>query len=357
MADPLGTPRPSRRVLVLGDANVDLTLHVPARLPDGRREVREPVLTAGGTAANTARGLGSLGVPVAFAGAVGDDAFGRRIASDLAACGVDIGALVVTREADTCQVIAMLEPDGERSLVVWPPDGGALRWLRPGDVAADVVAGAAWLHTTGMCLRDLPVREAVLAAMAEARAAGVPVSIDLNLRVELWGLDAERRSVVERAVALADVVLGSGPEELVPLASAMRASRAAGAVAQPGDAADADDADSWPTDAEPAADAVVHAARDLTGGTRTVVARLGGSGVLACAPDGSILHSPAFKVKVANIIGAGDAFNAGFIAAMVEGRGLPEALRWGNAVAARKVARPVGATDLPTRAEVVALLG
>jgi fructokinase/2-dehydro-3-deoxygluconokinase len=235
-------------------------------------------------------------------------------------------------------VIAMLEPDGERSLVVWPPDGGALRWLQPEDVPADLVAGAAWLHTTGMCLRDAPVRDAVLAAMAAARDAGVPVSIDLNLRVELWGLDAERRAVVERAIALADVVLGSGPEELVPLAAVMAAPGEAG-----GSGAGADDA-------------VERAARQLSDGSRTVVARLGGSGVLACVPDGSVVRSPAFEVAAANIVGAGDAFNAGFIAAMVEGLGLEAALRWGNAVAARKVARPVGAPDLPTRSEVEALL-
>ena len=337
MPDPAVAPAP-RRVLVVGDANVALTLHVPARLPGGRREVREPVLATGGTAANTARALGALGVPVAFAGAVGDDAFGRRVAADLAASGVDTGALVVTREADTCQVIAMLEPDGERSLVVWPPDGGALRWLRPEDVPAVLVAGAAWLHTTGMCLRDAPVRDAVLAAMAAARAAGVPVSIDLNLRVELWGLDGERRAVVERAIALADVVLGSGPEELVPLAAAMASLDEDGAAGAGAD------------------DLVERAARRLSDGARTVVARLGGSGVLACASDGSLVRSPAFAVEVVNIVGAGDAFNAGFIAAMVEGRGLEAALRLGNAVAARKVARQVDAPDLPTRTEVEGLL-
>ena len=213
---------PARRVLVIGDANVDLTLHVPARLPDGRREVHEPVLSGGGTAANTAAALARLGVPVAFVGAVGDDAFGRWVAADLVATGVDVAGMVVVEPA-TCQVIAMIEPDGERSLVVWPPDGGALRWLRPVDVPTDQVVGAAWLHTTGMCLRHAPVRDVVLAAMAAAREAGVPVSLDLNLRVELWGLSDDRRATIEQAVVLADVVLGSGPEELVPLAAARAA--------------------------------------------------------------------------------------------------------------------------------------
>ena len=317
-----------RAVLVLGDANVDLTLHVPTRLSRGRRgPVREAALSGGGTAANTATALARLGVPVDFAGAIGDDGFGRWIAADLAASGVGRRGLRVV-DAPTCQVIAMIEPDGERSLVVWPPDGGALVRLEPGHLDRELIAGAAWLHTTGMCLRHAPVRDTVLAAMTAARAAGVQVSIDLNLRIELWGFDDERRATIEAAIALADVVLAQGDEELVPLTGAQPVVRAAShlALGGPGDRG------------------------------RTVVARLGAGGALACTADGSMIRSHAFPVEAANPVGAGDAFNGGFVAAMVEGRGLVEALRWGNAVAALKVARPGGARDLPDRAEVVALL-
>jgi sugar/nucleoside kinase (ribokinase family) len=216
-----------------------------------------------------------------------------------------------------------VEPDGERSLFVWPPDGGALTFLRPEDLDADLIAGAAWLHTTGMCLRDSPARDAILAGMAAARSAGVPVSIDLNLRVELWGLADDKRSAVEAAVELADVVLGQGEEELVPLARAA---------------------------------SVQQALAVLGGGRRTVVARLGADGALARTPDGVVTRTPGFTVEARNAVGAGDAFNGGFIAARAEGHPTSEALRWGNAVAALKVARPGGARDLPSRAEVVALL-
>ncbi len=348
-----------RPVLVFGDANVDLTLHVPSRAPGGRRLVREPALTGGGTAANTATALARLGVPVEFAGAVGDDGFGRWIVADLAASGIDLRALRVV-DAPTCQVIAMIEPDGERSLVVWPPDGGALVALRPGDVDEGQIAGAAWLHTTGMCLRHAPVRDAVLGAMAAARAAGVPVSIDLNLRIELWGLDAERRAVLEAAIALADVVLAQGIEELVPLTlvQARDSGSGAGRATNGHDDDDgAGDDDDGRARGRPALTAVEAAACVIAGGQRTVIARLGAGGALACTADGSVIRSPAFPVEAANPVGAGDAFNGGFIAAMVEGRGLAEALRWGNAVAALKVARPGGTRDLPDRSAVEALLG
>lgn len=313
----------TRPVLVLGDVNVDLTLHAPVRSsPGAARTLREPELAGGGTAGNTAAALARLGVPVEFAGAVGDDAFGRWIAADLDALGIGRRGLVVL-DRSTAQVIALVEPDGERSLFVWPTDGGALTHLRADDVDAGLVAGAAWLHTTGMCLRDSPVREAILTAMAAARAAGIPVSIDLNLRVELWGLDDAKRVAVEAAIELADVVLGQGSEELVPLTRAS---------------------------------SVAEAMELLGGGRRTIVARLGVDGVLARTPDGAVVHVPGFAVEARNAVGAGDAFNGGFVAARVEGRPIAEALRWGNAVAALKVSRPGGARDLPSRGEVEALL-
>lgn len=319
----------TRPVVVLGDVNVDLTLRVPDRAaPNGARTLREPELTAGGTAGNTAAALARLGVPVEFAGSIGDDGFGRWLAADFAALGVGRRGLVVL-DAPTAQVIALLEPDGERSLVVWPTDGGALTRLRPDDLDAGLIGGAAWLHTTGMCLRASPVSDTVLAAMRMAREAEIPVSLDLNLRIELWGLDAEKRATFEAAMALADVVLGNGEEELVPLAAA---------------------------GADRGARSIEAALAVLGGSRRTVVARVGANGALARARDGSLVRSAGLPVVARNAVGAGDGFNAGFVAASVEGRPLAEALRWGNAVAALKVSRPGGARYLPSRAEMEALL-
>lgn len=320
---------PEPYVVVVGDLNADLALDLPDRAaPVPERVVREPRLTGGGTAGNTAAALARLGVAVEFAGSVGDDGFGRWLAEDLRAIGVGTRGLVVTRDAPTCQVMALVEPDGERYLVVWPPDGGALTRLAPDDLDGELIAGAAWLHTTGMCLRATPVAGAVLAGMGAARAAGVPVSIDLNLRLELWDLDAGVLAAVTEAVGLADVVLGNGPEEILPLARAMGH----------------------------AADTVEAAAVALAGGARTVVARLGADGALACTGDGSVVRAPGIPAVLRSPVGAGDAFNGGFIAARVEGRPVADAMRWGNAVGSLKVARAGGARDQPARADVEAVL-
>jgi sugar/nucleoside kinase (ribokinase family) len=314
----------SRYAVVLGDVNVDLALAVPDQtLPRAQRRVTEPQLGGGGTGGNAAAALAAMGAPVEFHGTIGDDSFGRYVTNDFERAGVGVRGLLVLPDVYTAQVIALVEPDGERTLVIWPTSGGAHTHMRPEHLDRALIAGAGWLHTTGMCLRASPTCETILTGMRMARAAGVPVSLDLNLRVELWGLDATVRETVEQAVALADVVFGSGSEELMPLARA---------------------------------DSIDAAARVLSGGQRIIVARLGADGATAWTPDGDSIHAPGFPSRVVSTVGAGDAFDGGFITARLEGRTLAEALRWGNALAALKIARPGGARDLPSRAQVEAIL-
>jgi sugar/nucleoside kinase (ribokinase family) len=162
--------------VVLGDLNADLSIQLPGRggHGTGTGAAGEPVLTGGGTAGNTSAALGRLDVPVVFHGAVGDDLFGRRLAAELAAGGVDARGVVVLRDDPTCQVIALLEPDGGRHLVTWPHDMGALARFAPADLDGGLLAGAAWLHTTGMCLRHEPVASAVHEGCGSRARPGCP---------------------------------------------------------------------------------------------------------------------------------------------------------------------------------------
>lgn len=319
------------QVVILGDANVDMVICLPDRA-SGVLDLTasEPQVYGGGSAANVAVALARLGVAVSFVGSVGDDGFGRWLREDFAREGVDTRGLIMARDAFTPMAIALIDPGGERWIVVWPPERGADLRLRPEDVDLARITGVAWLHTTGMCLRASPVREAVLHGMALAREVGASVSLDLNLRLELWGLDQETRQTVERAIQLSDVVLGSGLEEMVPLAGL---------------------------------DDVEAAARAMCDGKRVTVARLGADGALAAVPTpassaepAEIVHAPAFPTSVVDTLGAGDAFDAGFIAACLAGGDTREALRWGNAVAALKIERP-GARGSPTLVELGAVLG
>ncbi|MBI5961123.1 MAG: sugar kinase [Chloroflexi bacterium] len=309
--------------VVIGDANVDLVIRLPDRssgAPDLSQST--PQLYGGGSAANGAVALARLGVPVVFVGAIGDDGYGRWVCDDLSHEGIDTRGVRRLADFFTPMVIAMIQPDGERLIVVWPPDNRADMRLTPGDLDADLISGAAWLHTTGIGLRASPTREAVLYGMEIAQRAGVPVSLDLNLRLELWGWGDNIRETITRAVALSDVVLGNAAEEIVPLAGA---------------------------------ESIEAAARTLSAGRRIVVARSGAAGVLAADPQGEIIPMPAYPTRMVDTLGAGDAFDGGFIAARLNGADLQESLRWGNAVAALKIGQP-GARGLPRRAEVEQIL-
>lgn len=307
-------------VVVIGDANVDLEIRLPQHHLAAAHANPEPRMFGGGSAANTAAALARMGTDCRFVGGVGDDDYGRFATASLAEAGVDVGSIVTTTEAPTVMVIVAVPPVGDRLIYVWPPRGGAHGELHVAAAVASV-ASAQWLHVSGICLRVSPAREAVVAAMERANADSVPVSFDLNLRLENWGWDDGFRSVVDAAAARADVVLGAAYDEIVPLAGL---------------------------------DDPVEAATSLAGDDRLVIARLGRDGAVACSAAGAVRAS-GFEVDVVDTVGAGDAFSAGFIAARMRSLELTEALRWGNAVAALSVAQP-GARSTPTIHEVEAIL-
>lgn len=307
-------------VLVVGDTNVDLEIRLPSDVHRKTHANPDPQLFGGGSAANTAAALARLDVACRFAGAVGDDSFGRFAVESLSEAGVDTGGVVVAPEEPTVAVLAIVPPDGDRLIYVWPPSGGAHGALEPSHVVG-AVTGSTWLHVSGICLRVEPARDAVLAAMERARTERIPVSFDLNLRLENWGWEAGFREVVETAVEHADVVLGAASDEIGALAGI---------------------------------DDPVEAARSVAGADRLVIARLGAAGAVACTED-EVAAVSGFVVDVVDTVGAGDAFDAGFIAARLEGMNVTGALRWGNAVAGLTVAQP-GARSTPTRHEVESLL-
>ncbi len=310
------------QIVVIGDANVDLLVHLPDRT-SGELDLSNsvPQLHGGGSAANVAVALARLDLSVAMVGSLGDDGYGRWVRDDLARENVATGGLCLLEDAFTPMVLALIEPGGERLVVVWPPQNGAHLLLPMDGIDHTLISGGDWLHTTGVCLRASPARETILFAMKSARESGVTVSLDLNLRLELWDLDDETRRTFGEAIELSDVVFGNAAEEIIPLAGI--------------DTAEA-------------------SAEHLCDGKRTIVTRLGAEGALVSTPDGTV-HVPAFEASVVDTLGAGDAFSAGFIAARLSELEVREATRWGHAVAALKIGR-TGARGLPSLQEVLKVL-
>ena len=310
------------RVLVLGDANVDLVIPLSEQ-SNGSPIPRDSALElhGGGTAANVAVALARLGVKTSFIGTVGDDGYGRWVLNDFRNEGVDTGETYLVQDAFTSMVMALIYPDGEREIYVWPDKGGAHTKLGPPAIKPEIFESTSWLHTTGLCLREETVRSAQLKAMELARDAGLTVSLDLNLRLESWGLDSSLRKVFDHAIDLSQVVFGSGIEEIIPFTGK---------------------------------GTIQDGAEMLSAGKRVVIARQGNEGALVVSPD-DLFSSSAFEIEVVDTLGAGDAFNGGFIAARLADKDLREAARWGNAAAALKIGKR-GARGLPSREDLFRLL-
>ena len=300
-------------VVVAGDINVDLEIALPAGGVDLDHRHADPVLTGGGSAANTAAALGRLGIETRFIGTVGSDAYGVDAVASLAAAGVDVARVAAVPTGNTVMVLVVVPADGDRLIYVWPPRGGAHLELTTDSVVAGL-EGASWFHVSGIALRGEPAGTALLTAMEAACAAGIPVSLDTNLRLENWGWETGFRDTIDRAVDLADVVFGNLIEEIVPLAAGR----------EPGEAL-----------------------RSLSRSDRLVVGRVGAGGAVA--------HDGNHEIDVVDTVGAGDAFDAGFIAARLEGAGLEESLAFANAVAALGISQR-GARATPNAVAVAAFM-
>lgn len=305
------------QVIAVGDALVDLIVKVSRYPPRGGNVWGSAMeMRPGGTAANFAVGLARLGVPVAFLGKLGDDAYGRFLLKDLQREGIEATHTVVDRSAYTGAVFIPVDAEGERTFFACAK-GAAHTRLRPQEIDSGVMAGAQWLHATGVCLAEGSAREAILKTMGLAKGAGVPISFDPNLRLEGDLFPAGLREALDVAFHLAEVVLVSADE----------------------------------LDLLDEAESIEAGAREiLKDGAHIVVVKCGEAGAVAVSQDRRVVV-PAFPVTVVDTTGAGDAFDAGFVAGWLQGLDQAEAIRYANAVAALKI-MGVGARALPRASEV-----
>jgi sugar/nucleoside kinase (ribokinase family) len=308
---------PSKSVFLLGDANVDMVINMPGtKAPVQDVDSSAPKLFGGGSTANTAVALARLGIPSSFIGKVGNDGYGQFVLRDLEKEGVEIKQIVKDNQAYTAMILAIIDAKNERNIFVWPPTGGAHTQLKLNEITADF-SQALWFHTSGLNLGEAPTCDTLLKSMHEAKSQGVPISLDLNLRLEFFGWRENFKEKVWEAISLADVIFGSGPDELMPITGA---------------------------------NSIESALETLCKDGKTIIARLGNQGAILKTPE-ETRQVPAFKVPVIDTLGAGDAFNGGFIAAQLRNRSLTESVLWGNAVAALKLGKP-SARGVPSLKEV-----
>ncbi len=172
-------PRPATvapSIIVLGDLALDVVL-APARLLEAGTDVPGSVmLRQGGSAANVARGLARLGVRTTLVCAVGRDGAGRVLVATLRRAGVTVHA-AWPKGVGTARIGAIIHPaSGERLFVA---DRGAADCLDPAHLDPRWFVGAAVFHIPAYSLLGSPLADTARAAIRTARAAGGAISVDL----------------------------------------------------------------------------------------------------------------------------------------------------------------------------------
>ena len=311
-------------VLCLGDICADLIIPYAAALKaktDPLSGANTDVRPAeGGSVANTAVAIARLGIPVMFAGTCGHDAYGQMLKYGLEHEGVDTSLLRMEPQKPTQLVLLVLNEHGDRTAFACPAHLGSQHSIVPEQIPDDITDRISWLHVTGMMLREDPAASTQLDLMRRCKDAGVPVSFDINVRVEAFKNETFAANL-ELAKQLADVILGSSLDEIPLLAHERDPELAARRLAEAG---------------------------------AIVISRSGEHGAdLYC--ETTRIHAPAFPVTVADTVGAGDTFDGAYIAAILSGCGYEDALTLANAAAAICVSRSSGRAS-PNRAELDAFL-
>jgi sugar/nucleoside kinase (ribokinase family) len=164
----------SARVLVVGDAMLDVIVQPMAPVAPTSDTPANVRLSRGGAAANVAVALASFGLEVHYVGVIGDDPYGLLFADDLARNGVTV-QLAKTR-GPTGVVVALIAPDGQRSMLT---DRGVNGLLTIDAVRSALGQPFDHLHVSGYTLLDERTRDAGTSAIALAREREMTTSVDV----------------------------------------------------------------------------------------------------------------------------------------------------------------------------------
>jgi len=308
--------KPDTRVYCLGRVLVDLyaeQLHTPlARVQSFRKYL-------GGSAGNTAFGLGRLGAWAGLISRVGPDEFGDFLLAELQGAGVDTEMVRRDPRYPTALAFGALFPPGD-SKVLFYRKPCADNHLEIGDIIEERLGGM--LVVAATALAESPVREAALYALHINRRRGGVNVVDVDWRPGLWADPRAALPYYRAALGLTDIVLANEAE-----------------------LAFAGESDDPPT----------AAANILALGPRQVVAKRGGAGVLIFG-EGGPLQVPPFRVEVMNTLGAGDGFGAAYCFGLLQGWPTERCATFAAAAGAIVVSRHSCSQAMPTRAEVEQLM-
>ncbi|MEV6864116.1 sugar kinase [Streptosporangium subroseum] len=308
-----GPARGPIEVATFGETMASLRADDPIRLGGTMR------LSVAGAESNVAIGLARLGHRVSWTGRVGDDETGELVLRTLRAEAVDVTHARVDGRGPTALVL-FERRIGDLTRVIYHRAGSAASLMSPEDVLPALDPPPRLLHVTGItpALGPGPAA-AVRVAVAAAAEAGVRVCLDVNHRSRLWGRDRAAEALRPLVPSLSVVVASDDELELVAPASATTER-----------------------------DRVVSL---LDAGVDEVVVKRGGDGASGHTLE-TTEHVLARRVRVTDLVGAGDAFVAGYLSGLLDDLDLAGRLDRAVTTGAFAVASPGDWEGAPTRNEL-----
>lgn len=311
---------PTYDLITMGRSSIDLYANeVGAPFVD----IKSFAAYVGGSPTNIAVGAQRLGLHTAVLTAVGEDPVGDFILKFLNDEGVETRFILRKPGTRTSAVVLGIEPPDKFPLVYYR-DNCADIALTIDDVLATPISKCRVFEFSGTGLSKESSRSANFFAAEQARAAGARVVLDLDFRPNQWHDPRAFGVVVRSVLPLVDVVLGTEDEcKAVTLAdpAQVRVEHSQISGARVGG------------DVNTAVEAM------QARGPRVIVVKRGEKGATVFEQGKPAQDVPGFPVEIYNVLGAGDAFAAGFIYGLVKGWDYFKAARMGNAGGAIVVTR------------------
>lgn len=289
------------KILCIGDLNADLLLPYG----EAKRKVQnknidqskpsEVTFQGGGSVANTARILGKLDQNPYFVTDLCNDSIGSFLKEEMEQMGVDMSLSALgNNSAIVC--IAVVEEDGDRIIFPWSPPQATLPRFSKHSFEK-IPMDDYLIFTGGMVLNnDTETMQEIYNFIKTLKDnTNSKFMFDLNMRKETYGLSDERKYYYHLYTSLADIIVGSGEEEFLPL-----------------------------TEKNTMSEALHYFDKE-----KVIIAR-NGSKPVSVLTSGKEFTIECEKVKPIHTIGAGDTFNGVFIYAYLNGCSIEECVRKAN---------------------------
>ncbi|MFC7392750.1 5-dehydro-2-deoxygluconokinase [Scopulibacillus cellulosilyticus] len=309
-------------IIAIGRACIDLNA---AEYNRPMEETMTFIKYVGGSPANIAIGGAKLGLKAGFIGKISDDQHGRFIKKYMNDVGIDTSNIVVDKEGHKVGLtFTEIKSPEECSILMYREEVADL-YLTPSEVNENYIRKSKILLVSGTALAKSPSREAVLKAVALAKKNDVKVIFELDYRPYSWASADETAVYYSLVAELADVVIGTRDEYDV------MENRTDGKN-------------------EETINYLFNHSPEL------IVIKHGVEGSYAYTKSGETFKGQAYKTKVLKTFGAGDSYASAFLYALITGKDIETALKFGSASASIVVSKHSSSEAMPTVEEIEELI-